>query len=333
MKAVLLVQLGTPDKPEKSDVKRYLKEFLNDPRVIDYPTLKRTLLVNGIIIPNRLNNSTAIYKKVWTDKGSPLLFHTVELTKKLQEELGHEYQVKYAMRYQNPSLESVLKEMEKKAYEDIIVIPLYPQYASSSTGTAVQKLMEIVSKWEVTPSMRIISKFYDHEGFLNAVAEKGKMHNWKDYDKVIFSFHGLPVRHLQKGCKVEGCREEDCITKCVDARQYCYRSTSYETARRVADKIGIPKEHYEVAFQSRLGREQWIMPYSDQIIKDLAAKGAKKLLMFSPAFVADCLETIVEIGEEYQEIFHEAGGDKVQLVESLNSSDTWVKALASMVKK
>ncbi|MFM7023521.1 MAG: ferrochelatase [Flavobacteriales bacterium] len=333
MKAVLLIQLGTPDAPEKPAVKKYLKEFLSDPRVIDYPTLKRTLLVNGIIIPARLNNSTEIYKKVWTEKGSPLLLHTEDLTKKLQEALGANYLVKYAMRYQKPSLEQVLAELEKKAIEEIIVIPLYPQYASSSTGTAVQKFMEIVSKWEVTPNFRVISRFYDNDDFIAAFAEKGNQHNWKDYDKVVFSFHGLPVRHLEKGCKVPNCRAEDCTTKCVDARKYCYRSTSYETARRIAKKMGIPEEHYTVSFQSRLGKEQWIMPYSDQIIKDLAKQGAKKLLMFSPAFVADCLETIVEIGHEYHEIFREHGGEKVQLVESLNSSDSWVKALKGMVEK
>ncbi len=333
MKAVLLVQLGTPDKPEKADVKRYLKEFLNDPRVIDYPAFKRTLLVNGIIIPARLNNSTTIYKKVFTDKGSPLLFHTTELAKKLQIEMGSEYLVKFAMRYQNPSVTNVLAELEKLPLEELIVVPLYPQYASSSTGSTTQKVLEVVSKWETIPTVRFVNRFFDDGGYLNCVAEQGLKHDWKAYDKVVFSFHGLPERHITKGCKVANCKKEDCISKCDDDRKYCYRSSCYETARRVAAKMNIPDEKYVVVFQSRLGKDPWIQPFADVELVNLAQAGAKKLLFFSPAFVADCLETIVEIGEEYQEIFHKNGGEKVQLVESLNSNDSWVNALKKLVIK
>ncbi len=333
MKAILLIQLGTPDAPEKSDVKRYLKEFLNDPRVIDYPAFKRSLLVNGIIIPTRLNNSTAIYKKVWTDKGSPLLFHSTALAKKLQEEMGDGYVVKFAMRYQNPSLAGVLAELEKMPLEELAVVPLYPQYASSSTGSTTQRVLELVSKWETIPTVRFVNRFFDDEGYLNCVAEQGLKHNWKEYDKVVFSFHGLPERHIAKGCKVANCKKEDCISKCDDDRKYCYRSSCYETARRVSAKLNIPQDKYTVVFQSRLGRDPWIQPYADVELVTLAKAGAKKLLFFSPAFVADCLETLVEIGEEYQEIFHKAGGEKVQLVESLNSTDSWVKALRHIVQR
>ena len=333
MKAALLVQLGTPDKPEKADVKRYLKEFLNDPRVIDFPALKRTILVNGIIIQARLSNSTEIYKKVFTDKGSPLLFHTSEFTKKLQKEMDSEYLVKFAMRYQNPSVTSVLAELEKMALEELIVVPLYPQYASSSTGSTTQKVLEIVSKWETIPNVRFVNKFFENEGYLNCVAEQGSKHDWKSYDKVVFSFHGLPERHIAKGCKVANCKAEDCISKCDDERKYCYRSSCYETARQVAARMNIPDEKYAVVFQSRLGKDPWIQPFADVELVNLAKAGAKKLLFFSPAFVADCLETIVEIGTEYQEIFQEHGGEKVQLVESLNSNDSWVKALEDIIKK
>ncbi len=333
MKAILLIQLGTPDAPEKADVKRYLKEFLNDGRVIDYPPFKRSLLVNGIIIPSRLNNSTAIYKKVWTDKGSPLLYHTTELAKKLQKEMGSGYLVKFAMRYQNPSLAGVLAELEKLPLEELVVVPLYPQYASSSTGSTTQKVLELVSKWETIPTVRFVNRFFDDEGYLSCVAEQGLKHNWKEYDKVIFSFHGLPERHITKGCKVAGCKKEDCISKCGDDRKYCYRSSCYETARRVSAKMNIPEDKYMVVFQSRLGKDPWIQPFADVELVNLAKAGAKKLLFFSPAFVADCLETIVEIGQEYNEIFHQHGGEKVQLVESLNSNDSWVKSLKSLVQK
>lgn len=331
MKALLLVNLGTPDAPTKPAVKKYLKEFLNDPRVIDFPTLKRTLLVNGIIIPSRAGNSTEIYKEVWDEKGSPLLYHTEDLSSKMQEAMGDEWEVFYAMRYQNPSLENILATMENKAFSEITVVPLYPQYASSSTGSTAQKVMELVAKWEVIPTVKIVNTFHDDPGFLDCVAENGATHNPADYDHVIFSYHGLPERHIKKSCKVPGCKYEDCISKSESRRTYCYRSACYATTRGLVERLNLKEGDYSVAFQSRLGRDPWIQPYSDVIIEDLAKQGKKKLLVFSPAFVADCLETIVEIGVEYQEIFEEHGGEKVQLVESLNSSDKWVSALKQIV--
>jgi len=331
MKALLLVNLGTPDSPDKKAVKKYLREFLNDGRVIDYPKLKRSLLVNGIIIPARAGNSTAIYKELWTEKGSPLLYHTTDLASKMQVEMGEEWDVHFAMRYQSPSLQGVMSKIEKKAYSELVIVPLYPQYASSSTGSTAQKIMEIISKWEVIPSFKMINSFFNKPQFMKVLAENGAKHDLSKYDHVLFSYHGLPERHIKKSCKIEGCTEGRCISQCDSESMYCYRSACYETTRKVAEELGLNKENYTVAFQSRLGRDPWIQPYSDAVIADLAKGGAKNLLVFSPAFVADCLETIIEIGTEYQEIFQDHGGEKIQLVESMNSSDSWVKALKAIV--
>jgi ferrochelatase len=331
MKALLLVNLGTPDSPDKKAVKKYLREFLNDERVIDYPKLKRTLLVNGIIIPARAGNSTAIYKEVWTDKGSPLLYHTKDLADKMNVVMGDDWDVYFGMRYQSPSLESVMSVIENKAYSELVIVPLYPQYASSSTGSTSQKVMEIMSKWEVIPTFKMINSFFEKEEFIQVLAENGNSYDLDTYDHVLFSFHGLPERHINKSCKVPKCKPEDCINNSAADRKYCYRSACYETTRQVVKKLGIPEGKYTVGFQSRLGRDPWIQPYSDVIVEDLAKQGKKKLLVFSPAFVADCLETIVEIGSEYQEIFKEHGGEKIQLVKSMNSSDNWVKALKKIV--
>ncbi|MFT6717265.1 MAG: ferrochelatase [Saprospiraceae bacterium] len=331
MKALLLVNLGTPDSPDKKAVKKYLREFLNDGRVIDFPKLKRTLLVNGIIIPARAGNSTALYKEVWTEKGSPLLFHTEDLTEKMKGEMGEDWDVYMGMRYQSPSLESVMSVIENKAYSELVIVPLYPQYASSSTGSTSQKMMEIISKWEVIPTFRMINSFFEKPEFIDVLAENGAKYDVNSYDHVLFSYHGLPERHIQKSCKIDGCTTASCISKCDAESMYCYRSACYETTRQVVAKLGLKEGQYTVAFQSRLGKDPWIQPFSDVVIADLAKNGIKRMLVFSPAFVADCLETIVEIGVEYQEIFEEHGGEKIQLVESMNSADNWVKALKDIV--
>lgn len=330
-KAVLLINLGTPDSPNRGDVARYLREFLMDRRVIDIPALPRNLLVKGIIAPFRSGKSSKAYKELWTDRGSPLLYHLEDLHKKMDEALQG-LDVYYAMRYQNPSLPNVLKEIEKKAYQKIIVLPLYPQYASSTTGSTIERVMEIVKKWEVVPSINFVAHFYTHPSYINAVVESAKKYNTKDYDKVVFSYHGVPIRHINKSCKVPGCKESDCISIHNQSRLYCYRSACYETTRRIAEKIGLAEADYQVVFQSRLGRDPWLQPYAEETIVNMAKSGIKKLLVFSPAFVSDCLETTIEIAEEYQEVFEENGGEKIQLVESLNANDYWVNALVDIIK-
>lgn len=331
--AVLLVNLGTPNSPEVSDVRPYLREFLNDPRVIDIPWLSRKLLVNLIIVPFRSPKSSKIYKELWNEKGSPLMYHSVSLCEKLQVQLGDSYHVELAMRYQNPSLEKALENIQKINPSKIIVLPLFPQYASASSGSVFEKVMKLVQHWHVIPSMEFIGQFYDAPGFTDLYAQNALKYNPLSYDHVLFSFHGLPERQLDKVYQQGLCSDKECDQHITDENQYCYKATCYETARRIASKLNIPSDHFTVCFQSRLGRDPWVKPYSDQVIEEKAKQGCKKLLVFSPAFVADCLETTVEIGHEYQDLFVKHGGEKIQLVESLNDQQEWVLFLKNYITK
>lgn len=328
---VLLINLGTPDSPSVSDVRSYLSQFLNDPRVIDIPWLLRKMLVNLIIVPFRAPKSAKIYQKLWTKDGSPLLFYSVKVQELLQKELGSDYQVHLAMRYKNPSLPDVMEEMRKKNYEKIVVLPMFPQYASASTGSALDEVMRIMRKWWVIPEVKMISQYYDHPDFINAFVSRGLQYNLAEYDHVLFSYHGLPERQVDK-VYTDGklCSAHDCENEITEENKYCYKATCYATTRLLAGKLGIPAEKYTVCFQSRLD-EKWLKPFSDVVVKQCAEKGMKKILVFSPAFTADCLETIIEIGEEYQEIFRKHGGGKVQLVESLNDHPQWIACLKQLV--
>ena len=330
--AVLLVNLGTPDSPKTLDVGSYLFQFLNDKRVIDIPWLLRKILVNLLIVPFRAPKSAKIYKDLWTEKGSPIIYHTHDLCEKLKNVLGNDYHVEYAMRYKNPSLKKTLESWEGKNFKQIIILPLFPHYASATNGSVIEETMDVIKKWWVIPELSFVSQFYNEEFYLKGFEEKGNAHDFKVYDHVLFSFHGLPERHVDKVYKDGLCKDNDCEHGINDENVFCYKATCYETAIQLAKRFKLKEEDYTVGFQSRLGRG-WIEPFSDEIIVDLAKKGAKKLLVFSPAFVADCLETIIEIGDEYQELFEEHGGEKVQLVESLNSSDTFVHGLKEMILK
>jgi ferrochelatase len=328
---VLLVNLGTPDSPSVGNVRSYLAQFLNDPRVIDIPWLLRKMLVNLIIVPFRAPKSAKIYQKLWTENGSPLLYYSKRVRDLLQAELGDTHDVYLAMRYKNPSISGVLEEMRKKNYSKIIVLPMFPQYASASTGSAHEEVMRVISKWWVIPDVKFIAQYYDHPLFIEGFAERGRKYKIDDYDHVIFSYHGLPERQVDK-VYTDGklCADHHCEDEITEENQFCYKATCYATTRLLAAKLNIPKEKYTVSFQSRLD-EKWIKPFSDVMVKECAQKGMKKLLIFSPAFTADCLETIIEIGDEYQEIFHEHGGEKVQLVESLNDHPTWISCLKDLV--
>ncbi|HRN26619.1 MAG: ferrochelatase [Ignavibacteriaceae bacterium] len=330
---VLLINLGTPDSPSTKDVRKYLFEFLNDPRVIDINPIGRFFLVNFIIVPFRAPKSAKIYKELWTKDGSPIMIYGESVKEKLQKELGNNFEVELAMRYQNPGLDEVCARMEKKGYEKIIIIPLFPQYASASTGSAIDKAMKLISKWWVIPEIKIISQFYDNEDYLNCVIEQSKKYNLSDYDHILFSYHGLPVRQVDKVYSDgKPCADHKCEDEINEDNKYCYKATCYATTRLLAAKLNLPKERYTVCFQSRLDKD-WLEPFSDKVVEEWAKKGAKKLLVFSPAFVADCLETTVEIGIEYQNIFKEHGGEKVQLVESLNDHPMWIETLKKLVLK
>ncbi|MFD2512734.1 ferrochelatase [Pontibacter locisalis] len=329
---VLLVNLGTPDTPSTPDVRKYLREFLLDKRVIDIPAIARYALINGVIAPFRAPKSAKVYKELWTERGSPLLYHGRDLQEKLQAELGSGYHVAFGMRYQSPSIKSALEELREQSVDRIIVLPLFPQYASASTGSVQDKIMEIVKDWWIIPNINFISSFCDDPGFINAFAELGKQHMAQDdYDFVVFSYHGLPERHILKGSDHGYCKLGACCNSYNKRNKYCYRAACFATSRLLAAELGLREDQYTVAFQSRLGRDPWLQPYTDIVLKDLPAKGIKKVLAYSPAFVADCLETTIEVGEEFKEMFLEAGGEKWQLVESLNSNPTWVEAVKNMV--
>jgi ferrochelatase len=331
---ILLVNLGTPDSPSTPDVRKYLREFLSDPRVIDISPVGRWMLVNFIIAPIRSSRSAKLYKEIWTEQGSPLLFYSERQKKLLQEKLGVDYQVELAMRYQNPSLDSVLKKFSKPVFKKIIVVPLFPQYASASTGSVHEKIMSIVSTWQVVPELKFINSFCNDSGFIKAFSESGRKYKPENFDHVLFSFHGLPERQIRKADCFDHCLpagqdglKVNCCAALGEKNSFCYRAQCFETARQIASQLTIPLEKYTICFQSRLGRTPWIKPYSDQIIEDLAKKGNKKILVFAPAFVSDCLETIYEIGVEYNLLFKKHGGEKIQLVESLNDQPLWIEAL------
>lgn len=332
---ILLVNLGTPDSPSNSDVFKYLNEFLTDGRVIDYPWLARQLLVRGIIVPARYRNSAKTYREIWDkDRGSPLLFHTQDLTDKVRATLDpQKYVVAFAMRYQNPSLESELEKFRLQQVDKIVVLPLFPQYSSACNGSVIQKVQEITSKWLTIPDLKFIHHFYDNDLFIEAFAAQGRKYNFDDYDHILFSYHGLPARHLKNG-DVTGkhcLQNKDCCATISEINQHCYRAQCFATTQLIAEKLGLPKEKFTVTFQSRLGKEVWLEPYTVEVIPQLAKAGKKKLLVFSPAFVADCLETLYEIREEYLELFEEHGGESITLVESLNSEDKWVEAVCELV--
>ncbi|MCG8387712.1 MAG: ferrochelatase [Cytophagales bacterium] len=327
---VLLVNLGTPDSPSVSDVRSYLSEFLNDPRVIDVPKLLRLILVNLIIVPFRAPKSAKIYKELWTEDGSPLLYYSERVCKLLNETLDDDYEVFLAMRYKNPNIRAVLAEMKKKNFKKIIVLPMFPQYASATTGSAYELIMKEITKWWVIPEIKFIGQYYDHPDFIDAIVERASKYTLSDYDHILFSYHGLPERQVDKVYDDGLCTDRDCEHEITEENQYCYKATCYATTRLVAGKLGLKEEDYTVCFQSRLDKN-WLEPFSDKVVEEKAKEGAKKLLVFSPAFTADCLETIIEIGDEYQEIFEELGGEKVQLVESLNDHPLWISCLKDLV--
>ncbi|WP_293304207.1 ferrochelatase [Pedobacter sp. UBA5917] len=333
-KGILLVNLGTPDSPATADVKKYLDQFLMDERVIDIPKLNRTLLVKGIIVPFRSPKTAKLYKEIWNENGSPLLYYSKLQAKMLQERLGDDYHVELAMRYQSPSIASALANLKAGLVESIQVIPMFPQYASASTGSVMQLVMELVGKWPTVPPISFVNSFHDNELMIKVFAENARKHDVASYDHVLFSFHGLPERQLLK-CDHTGSyclKSADCCQTLNDTNKFCYSAQGHDTARLIAKELNLSKDQYTVCFQSRLGKEPWVQPYTTDVLKKLAGEGKKRLLVFSPAFVADCLETLYEITVEYHEEFKELGGEHVQLVESLNDSPVFIEALAGMVK-
>jgi ferrochelatase len=329
---LLLINLGTPEAPTAGAVRSYLREFLGDPRVLDIGAIGRALLLNLIILPTRPAKSAEAYAKVWDAKrGSPLMYHSRDLAAAVADQLGADWHVELAMRYGKPSLAAALDAFAASGVERVVVLPLFPQYASSSTGTAQARVMELASeRWNV-PALDFVPAFYDDPGFLAAFAAiaRPKLADFAP-DHVLFSFHGLPVRQIVKtdaGGTVCFQRED-----CCDQRKNpnCYRAQSFATARALADRLELPRAQYTICFQSRLGRTPWIEPYTDVVIDQLAKAGHKKLAVMCPAFVADCLETVEEIGIRARAQWKAAGGDELILVPSLNATQPWVDAVCAI---
>lgn len=324
MKGILLVNLGTPDSPRLWDVYRYLIEFLTDEKVIDIPWLKRQLLVRGVIVPDRLRQSTASYKKIWTKEGSPLMSYGRKVKSLFQERQKDSCIVELAMRYQNPSIEAGLLRLISNGAKEILLFPLFPQYADATTGSIEAEALRVCRQIASQMPLRIITTFADHPAFIAALAAIPKAKEWKQYDHVLFSYHGLPERQLKK--KDGACLIGDCCVK----NKNCYRSQCYATTHALVKALQIPAEKYSVCFQSRLGKEPWLQPYASDVLSQRAKAGDRRLLVFSPSFVSDCLETLYEIGEEYQAEFKHAGGLELDLVPGLNDSPLWIEALCQI---
>lgn len=332
---VLLVNVGTPSAPEPGPVRRYLREFLGDPRVLDMPALGRWALLNFIILPFRPRQSAAAYRQIWTSEGSPLLLESRALRDRLAEALGPDFAVEVGMRYGQPSLASAVDRLRQAGARRFLIAPLYPQAASATTGTSVEAALRVLgSGWNVPP-VTVLPPFFDHPGFLQAFVETGApvLESFKP-DHVLFSFHGLPERHLVKSDDTGShcLATADCCDRPGPVSSTCYRAQCFATARLLSERLGLSRERTTVSFQSRLGRTVWIRPYTEDVIEDLAKRGVKRLAVFSPAFVADCLETLEEIGIRGRESFIGAGGEDLALVPSLNASKPWVRALADMVR-
>lgn len=328
--AIILANVGTPDKPNISAVRRFLFHFLNDKYVIDLPWLLRKFLVNCIIIPFRIKKSTALYKRLWTENGSPIIYYSEELKRKLQKQLGDQFEVFLGMRYGKPGYREAIKEIKKVGLSRIVIFPLFPQYAQSTTETAIVSAEKEIKKLEIKAEVIIINQFYNHPKYIEAIATQTKKYDLRKYDHIVFSYHGLPNRQAEKchpGIKVETC---NCSISMPEHGQFCYRATCYATSRLIAKELGLQKSDYTDAFQSRLSKN-WLSPFTDDILLEKLKEGKKNILVLAPSFVTDCLETVIEIGADYQDLFKKEGGQMLQLVEGLNSKDIWVDSLKEII--
>jgi ferrochelatase len=331
---LLLVNLGTPDAPRTPEVRRYLREFLSDPRVFDMNAAKRTAVVELFILPFRPSRSAQAYRAIWTERGSPLLFHGQDLAAALRERLGPDVRVELAMRYQNPSIASALDRLRNAGADRVVVFPLFPQYSSAAWGSAVEKVFaEAAARWNV-PALEVVPPFYDHPSFLDAFASiaRREQESFRP-DYYLMSFHGLPERHVTKSDLSGGnhCLRDGCCASIVEANRFCYRAQCFATARGIAQRLGLAEDRWEVTFQSRLGRDPWIQPFTDVRVVEVAQQGVRRLAVLSPAFVADCLETLEELAIRAREDFVHHGGEDLRLVPSLNSEPVWIDAVLDIL--
>ncbi|MDR3678451.1 MAG: ferrochelatase [Flavipsychrobacter sp.] len=332
-RAVVLMNLGSPDSTNVKDVGTYLKEFLMDKRVLDTPYLLRSLLVNGIIVPFRSPKSAHAYKSVWTKEGSPLIVLTRQLQKLVQAQMQEPVEI--AMRYGNPGMKEAYDNILAKQpdTEEVILLPLYPHYAMSSYETAVVHAEDTYTKGKYPFKITTIKPFYNETNYIDALRDSIASYLNEDYDQVLFSFHGIPERHLLKSDPTHShcLKVADCCNVPSTAHATCYRHQCYQTANLVAASLGIPKNKYAISFQSRLGRSEWIKPYTAARLTELPGEGVKKLLVVCPAFVSDCLETLEEIAMQGKESFISSGGTSLTLIPCLNIHPLWVKTIASWI--
>lgn len=330
---ILLLNLGTPDAPDVKSVRRYLREFLSDPKVIDLPALTRWVLLNCVILPFRPKQSAHAYQQIWTDKGSPLLLHSQALTQKLADMTSGHYTVALGMRYGKPNIASAIEQL--RDCEHIVVMPLFPQYSTAATESAVLKATELLDQHHPEMTYNVVHDFFDHPAFIDAYASllSEKLKTLQP-DMLLLSYHGLPERHLDKGiCDVmkTRCSRLGACPKMHSNKRYCYRAQCYETSRLLTTALSLDPAKVHVAFQSRLGKTPWIKPYTDVVLEDLAKNGVKKLAVACPSFVADCLETLEEIGIRANAQWIALGGESLTLLPCLNDDAHWVKALATLI--
>jgi ferrochelatase len=326
---VLLVNLGSPDSPSVRDVRKYLREFLMDGRVLDAPYLIRFCIVHFAILPSRPKQSAEAYRKIWLPEGSPLVITTRKVQFDLQRRL--DFPVELAMRYQNPSIESAVRSLRTQGVTELLLVPLFPHYAMSSFETVVERVKQVMARRAPQMSLEVVAPYYDQPDYIDALVARAADYLKKDYDHLLFSFHGLPERHLRKSDPTCGhcLRVEQCCDVASRAHPTCYRMQCFKTAEAFVNRAGVIR--YSVAFQSRLGREPWLQPYTDHDLVRLAKDGVRKLLVICPAFVSDCLETVEEIGMRGREIFLNAGGAEFTLIPCLNDHPIWIDALEKMV--
>ncbi|MBT8255378.1 MAG: ferrochelatase [Bacteroidia bacterium] len=333
-KGILLVNLGSPDSTNPKDVKKYLDEFLMDPRVIDVPKWARILLVRGIILNTRPKKSAEAYSKIWWEEGSPLIVLSERLQKKVQERVN--IPVALAMRYGSMTLQNGLQELVDQGVEEVLTIPLYPQFAMATTETINVKVAELQQQHFPQLEITSLPAFYHRPAYIEVLSRSIREHlEGLDYEHLLFSYHGVPERHIRKSditkshCKID---HSCCVTPSA-AHQFCYRHQCFETTRMVAEALKLKEGTYSTSFQSRLGFDPWLQPYTDRTIERMGKAGIKKMAIVTPAFVSDCLETLEEIAMEGEEIFHEVGGKEFTTIPCLNDRDDFADLLATWIEE
>jgi ferrochelatase len=333
---VLLLNLGTPRSPETSDVRRYLREFLLDPRVLDVSGPLRWLIVHGAILPFRPQRSAAAYRQIWTERGSPLLEHGRELAQEVGRALGERYAVALGMRYGWPSIPAALAELVARGAESVLVVPLFPQYAGSSTGSALERTYRAAGRLWNVPRLRVLAPYYDDPLYIGALADSARepLAEFKP-DHVLLSYHGLPERQIARSDPGgRACLSaQDCDAAPSAHARFCYRAHCLATSRALSRALELGEGQHTTSFQSRLGRTPWIRPHTDVLLPELAARGVRRLAVLCPSFVADCLETLEEIAIRAREQWRAAGGEELLAVPCLNAQPNWVAALAQRIRE